>query len=318
MPDLGREALLRATEVGQRHVDAAIRAVADAQFSVIALDQLRALGLSDSGVRARVRRGALARLYRGVYAVGHASLRRQGAFMAAALAYGDDAALSHASAGANLGIRPSAATRIDITVRRSGRRAQPRIRLHRSATLVPADVEDVDGIPTTTVARTLLDLAEVIDEQGLAKAFDRAESLRILGLHALDEVIARNPGRHGLRPLRALLASIDPLAKRTRSELEDPFLALCADHRLLSPRVNHRLELEGVRIEVDSRWPERRLVAETDGWETHGTGRAFERDRRRDQLLLRADHRAVRFSWRQVLRDPDWVAETIRRALAAI
>lgn len=315
MPGVGREPLLIATKVGQRHTDAAIQAIADAQDGVIALDQLRALGLSDAGARARVRRGALVRLYRGVYAVGHRSLKREGHFMAAVLAYGHGSALSHASAAAHRGIRFSAATRIDVIVPRAGRRAQPGIRIHRSSTLTPADIELVDGIPTTTVARTLLDLAETLDQHALARAFDQAEILRVLDLRRLHEVIARNPGRHGLRPLQALLISLDPATHHARNDLEQAFIALCRDHGLAHPRVNDWLTLEGHMIEADFHWPDHRLIAETDGWETHGTRWAFERDRRRDQLLLRADYRTVRFTWRQVFDDPSWIAETLCGAL---
>ncbi len=112
------------------------------------------------------------------------------------------------------------------------------------------------------------------------------------------------------------MSSLDPHTKPTRNEFEDRFLALCKDSGLPRPKANDWLNVEGTWIEADFHWPEHRLVAETDGFETHRTRQAFERDRLRDQLLLRAHYRTVRFTWRQLLDDPAWVAETVRRGLA--
>ncbi|HEX6117570.1 MAG TPA: type IV toxin-antitoxin system AbiEi family antitoxin domain-containing protein [Solirubrobacterales bacterium] len=307
--------MLLATQLGQRPLDALIGEVAGRQHGVIAIAQLLALGLSSAGVRARVRRGALVGIHRGVYAVGHAPLTAEGRWMAAVLACGDGALLSHRTAAAHLGIRASESPWVDVTVPRSGRRPRRGIRLHRSTTLAPGDATVVDGIPCTSPARTLLDLAEVVAPESLARAVDRAETLRLLDLRALDNVMSRNPGRHALRPLRALLSSLAPQSTLTRNDFERRFLALSAEAGLPPPRPNDWLLLEGAWVQADFHWPEHRLVAETDGWETHGTRRAFERDRRRDQLLLRAGYRTVRFTWRQLRDDPAWVAETVRAAL---
>jgi hypothetical protein len=235
--------------------------------------------------------------------------------MAAVLACGPGAALSHASAAAHLGIRPSAATLIDVTSPKGTGRSLPGLRVHRSTSLVPQDISVVERIPTTTCARTLLDLAEVIHPEALANALDQAEILRIFDLAELEALLARNPGRHALAPLQALLSSFDPQSKLTRFELERRFLATCDQASLPTPKPNQWLQLEGTWIQADFLWRRERLVAETDGWQTHGTRQAFERDRSRDQLLLRAHYRTVRFTWRQLTDDPGLVIETVRAAL---
>jgi predicted transcriptional regulator of viral defense system len=303
------------SELVTRHLDAAIAAIAARQHGVISLDQLRALGLTASAIRARVRRGSLIRLHRGVYAVGHAAIKVEGHLMAAVLACGEGAVLSHRAAAAHLDLRRSDRARIDVTVPGAGTRAKKGIEIHRSRTLAPADVIRVENIPTTSVARTLLDLAEVVSAQALERAFDRAEFLQVLDMRALAEVMERNLGRRGLARLRALLSNLDPARGRTRTELERLFLTLCANAGLPRPLVNAHLLLEGDYIEADFHWPAYRLVAETDGWATHSTRRAFQRDRHRDQLLLRAGYRVVRFTWRDVIDNPAWVADTVRRGL---
>jgi len=316
MGDVGRNTPPTVAEFVQRHPEARIAALARRQHGVVSLAQLRALGLGDSAVRERVRRGSLARIHRGVYAYGHPVLRKEGIFLAAVLACGPGAVLSHRAAADLLGLWAGARARVDVTVPRGGGRSRPGIEIHRSK-LVPEERTEVQGIPTTTVARTLLDLAEVLTPRGLERAFDQAEILQLLDMRALEQVIERSQGRHALLPLRALLSSLDPQSKFTRSELERRFLALCADAGLPKPLVNATLELECEHLVVDFLWPRHRLVAETDGFESHRTRVAFHRDRRRDQLLLRAGFERVRFSWRDVLHDPAWVVETVQRGLAS-
>jgi hypothetical protein len=231
--------------------------------------------------------------------------------MAAVLACGPHAALSHAAAAAHLGIRPSAATVIDITSPTGAGRGLAGIRSHRSH-LAPEEITLVNGIPTTTCARTLLDLAEVVNREALAKAIDQAEIEGVFDLAELNDTMATNPGRRGLLPLRACLSSIDPQSKLTRSDFEHRFLSLMKEAGIPPPEVNAILTLEGQTLEVDFLWRHERLVVEADGWETHRTRRAFVRDRRRDQLLVRAQYRPIRITWHD---EPDLVIATIRAAL---
>jgi predicted transcriptional regulator of viral defense system len=202
-----------ATESAVRRLDEAIARLAARQHGVVALAQLVELGLSESGVRDRVASGRLHRLHAGVYAVGHRVLKRQGHWMAAVLACGGDAALSHRTAAAALGIRPTAQSRIEVT---SPRRCQrPGIHAH-VARLAPAELTVVDRIPCATVARTLLDLATVLDRQGLEKAINEAEILELFDLRAVGASLERAGPRRGTRALRKALADLDP-HKRKRA-----------------------------------------------------------------------------------------------------
>jgi predicted transcriptional regulator of viral defense system len=290
----------------------AIAALATRQHGVVALAQLVELGLSESAVRGRVAAGRLHRMHLGIYAVGHRILTPRGRWMAAALACGPGAVLSHRSAGALLGIRRSASSKIDVTAPR--RRRIAGIETHE-AQLASAETITVDGVPTTTVARTLLDLAAVLDRQSLEKAINEAEVLRLIDLKAVNATLERAGRRRGTAALRETLANLDPLQAQTRNELERRFLSLCRGAELPLPEVNAWLTVEGESLQPDFLWREHRLIVETDGFTTHSTRRAFERDRRRDLALLRAGYRTVRVTWRQVTSAPDEVIGALWAAL---
>ena len=315
MPAPGQIATKYRTELAHRGLEAEIAGLAARQHGVLALTQLRAFGLSPSAVRGRVAAGRLHRVHRGVYALGHPLLSTHGRWMAAVLACGTDAVLSHRSAAALWGLRPTARTAIDVfSPRRSGRTLEG-IDVHRATTLEASDVTCVDAVPCTTVARTLLDLASVLDHRSLHRAFERAEVLGALDLEAVDDLLGRSSGRPGTAALRAVVEE-DRVPEFTRSELERRFLALCRRARLPRPRVNAWIALEDGGVECDFVWTDERLIVETDGHETHGTRSAFERDRVRDQLLLVAGWRVIRFTWRQIVREPDAVAATMTALLA--
>lgn len=144
---------------------------------------------------------------------------------------------------------------------------------------------------------------------------ERAESLRVFDLRALHDVLARADGRRGAPRLREVLAHCDAAGGLARSELELRFLELCRAAAIPPPRVNPPIELNDSEPEVDFAWPEQRLIVETDGQETHGTRAAFERDRRRDQRLIRAGWGVVRFTWRQVVHEPQETTTTLRALL---
>lgn len=232
--------------------------LAAAQHGVVARRQLLEAGLTARKVDGRVARGELVLLHRGVYALGHRQLRRQGLWLAAVLAAGPGAVLSHRSAAALYAIRQSNRARIDVTAR--GRRGpQPGIELHHAPTLHADDVTVVEGIPVTTVARTLVDLATVLAPNHLTKAINEAERLRLFDLRAVEE--ARERVRHRTGPgharLTAALAEQRALATTlTRSVLEDAFLAAIRTAGIAIPRTNAPLH----GYEVDALWPAQRLV----------------------------------------------------------
>ena len=248
-------------------------------------ERLHSIGFSDTMIRDRIASGRLHRLYRGVYAVGHTVIPRDGRFLAAVLACGDGAALSHRSAAEVWGIRPSAATRIDVTVSHtSGVRSSERIVVHRSRRRYETVIRY--GILVTTPGQTLADLATALPRRQLEKALELAEAAR---LHVA--VPDDHPGAKRLAE-----AAAHDLGTTTRSPLEDAFLELCDAHGIPRPLVNAVVH----GYEVDFCWPELRLIVETDGFEHHGTRAAFERDRARDAALTARGWRVLRFSDGQV------------------
>ena len=292
----------------------AIGRLAERQHGVVSLGQLQSVGLTPSGVRSRVRRGPLTRIHRGVYAVGHGRLTMHGLWMAAVLACGPEALLSHRSAAGLLGVRPVNRTRADVTVTSSSVRPRGGIDVHRTSTLQDADVTVVDGIPCTSLARTLLDLAEVIDRRGVERAIDQAERLRLFDLQAVEDVLSRSDGRHGAPVVRAVLAEYAG-PTLTDQELEERFLAMCRAAGFAQPEVNSWIVLADGAVKADFLWRRERLVVETDGWASHGTRRAFVSDRRRDRRLRLAGWETCRFTWDEVVDDAAEVGATLRRLL---
>ena len=275
--------------VGMRQLtapdDHGLSNLAAAQHGVVNRSQLYDLGFDDAAIRRRCLSGRLHRLYRGVYAVGHTVMNREGRWLAAVMASGRGAALSHRSAASLWGIRPNAAPRIDVTVpHTSGVRSTSAIVIHRSRR--PVDTTTHDGIPVTTPGQTLADLATALPKRQLEKAVELAEAQR---LHVA--VPDDHPGAKRLAE-----ATAHDLATTTRSSLEDAFLELCDAHGIPRPLVNTLVE----GYEVDFCWPEDRLIVETDGFEHHGTRAAFERDRARDARLTALGWRVIRLTDAQV------------------
>jgi predicted transcriptional regulator of viral defense system len=294
-------------------LDVLIARLAERQHGVVSLPQLQFLGLSPRAVRNRVATGRLTRIHRGVYAVGHGRITLRGHWMAAVLAYGPTAVLSHRSAAALHGIRRDNRSKIDITLPSPSGKARPGIDAHRSTTLSAADVTKIDAIPCTTLARTLLDLADVVDHRSVERAVDQAEVLRVFDLRAVEEVLSRANGRRGAAVLKRVLAEYDGPALTDR-ELEERFFALCRSAALPKPAVNEWITLDGgVAYKPDFLWRAERLIVETDGWGSHGTRQAFEDDRRRDRRLSGAGWTVVRFTWRDVEHEPAEVTETLAR-----
>jgi Protein of unknown function (DUF559)/Transcriptional regulator, AbiEi antitoxin len=313
-PETSRYRTHSAQVPGERaaHRERAIQELAGRQHRLVSLPQLKVLGLTASAVRNRVAAGRLRRVHQGVYAVGLAPLSIEGVYMAAVLACGPKAVLSHRSAAAHLALRPSNRPIVDVTAPGRAGRGRKGIDVHRATGLEERDVTTVDGIPCTTVARTLLDLATTIDETALERAIEQAEKLRMFDLTAVIEVMERAGDRRGGPELRRALAAYTPEPAFTRSVLERRFLALCRAAEVPMPQANNATEGH----EIDFTWPDRRLIVEADSLRHHGTRAAFERDRRRDQRLTAAGWRVVRFTWRQIDEAPADVAASLRSLLA--
>jgi Protein of unknown function (DUF559)/Transcriptional regulator, AbiEi antitoxin len=292
-------------------LDRRLADLAARQHGVLSRAQLCALGVSGSAISRRVEAGRLHRVHRCVYAVGHPALGRDGRWMAAVLACGPRAVLSHAAAGALWQIRASDAELVDVTVAGSGRPRHAGLRIHRARTLRPDEVAIRRGIPVTSPARTILDLAPMLSERALERLLDRAELERVTDVRALDAIVRAKSGHRGCGPLRRVLAEHTPGTTVTRSPLEERMLALCRAHGLPRPLVNH--DVAGK--EVDFVFAEARLLVEADSWRYHRSREAFERDRERDALFARAGYRVLRFTDRQMKREPATVAATIAALL---
>jgi len=288
---------------GKPPVDQRLAALAARQHGLVGHGQLVELGLSSSAIGVWTKRRRLLRVHRGVYAVGHLALTRNGWFMAAVLACGEGAALSHFSAAVLWGILEDRGQLIHVTV--EGNRVCRGVIVHRS----PLKGQRVRrlGIVVTTPARTLVDLADVVHKRRtLERALDEAEYLD------LDwESMAPIQGRKGSGLLSSVLAVHEPGTTRTLSELEEQFLAFCAQHGFPRPAVNDSIE----GYLCDFVWREQRLIVETDGGRAHGTTRAQRRDPIKDADLQIAGWRVMRISSLRLLREPAAVRDQLARLL---
>ena len=246
-------------------------------------------------------------------------LGRNGRYMAAVLACGPEAVVSHTCAAALHEIRRTARTNIDVTIPGRSPRKHAGIDVHRSTTLTSDDVTTVHGIPCTAVARTILDLAQVIKGRPLERALDQAEILQLLDIAALLDQIERNKRRPAAKRLQAVLDQHYIGSTPTWSELEEALLAACRRAGLPIPEVNAWIDpgdSDPTAIRVDFVWRAQRVIVETDGHKTHHTRQAFEHDRLRDQRLIVAGWTVIRVTWRQLIQRPNEVTERLARLLA--
>jgi very-short-patch-repair endonuclease len=200
----------------------------------------------------------------------------------------------------------------DRTAQRS--HGTPNGQLHRTRSLSAEDITTLRGIPITTVARTLADLAAVLNTDQLERAVNQAEVLQLLDVNAVHAAIGRAPGRRGAKRLQVMLSA--PSAGPTESEMEERFLALCRRGGLPTPRLNRSLWIGGREIRPDALWPAHGLAVELDGGAVHRTAKAFEDDRRRDAALAAQGYVVVRFTWQRVTHDGGAVLDELRQILA--
>lgn len=293
--------------------DKALAVHARSQHGVLSVGQLQSAGLSPRAVRHRAATGRLTRVHTGIYAVGQPS--RAGRSMAAVLACGAGAVLSHQSAAALWGIGEDPG-QVHVTVVSRHGRSRPGIVVHRVSDLDVYDLTAWDGLPCTSLARTVLDLAAAVDRRRLERAIDRAETLRIFDLDALNDVLHRNRGRRGTPALASVLASYGG-PEISRSEAEERLLATIGAAGLQRPRVNAWIGLsDGGGYEADFLWPDARLIVEVDGRAFHARRRAFEHDRRRDRRLALAGFETRRYSAAELASDPGRVVTEIRAFLS--
>lgn len=253
----------------------------------------------------RLRIGRLHRLHRGVYAVGYVPPSPHSRSLAAVLACGPGAVLSHESAAGLWGFGRARHDQVHVTARRAHHLHG--VRVHRSRTLAAADRTVHYGIPVTSPARTLLDLAGVLSDTALARAVNEARLARLVRPDTLRALVERSPGRATNR----LTALVERPGGPTRSEFEDAFLRFLERHGLPRPQVNGTV----AGHEVDVHWPDQKLAAELDSRAFHDTRHAFEADRDRDADLLVAGYRVIRITWDRLQRRDAREAERLRKLL---
>ncbi len=274
------------------------------------------MGLGKRAIEVRLERAWLHPIGRGVYAVGHSAIGMKGRWMAAVLAGGDGAVLSHRSAGQLWRLLPRSAAYLPEVVRSGGWRSRPGLVAHRLE-LQPDEISVVDGIPVTSVPRTLLDLASLLDRRGLEKALNEAEVRELTDRLSIPDLLERYPRRRGSTALRALLGDDSTIRGVTREALEERFVAFVDDHGLPRPRLNAAIAAGGRFFQADCLWGEAKLIVELDGRAAHGTPRAFESDRERDRLLLVDGWSVMRVTWRQLRDDAAEIAADLRKLLEA-
>jgi len=299
--------------IDRRHdegvLDTRLAALAGGQHGVVSRAQVRALGLGSAGVDMRVRRGALHVVHRGVYAVGHPAVASDGLRMAAVLACGPGAALSHVSAAALLAIRETVSALHDVTART--RASRPGLRVHRAA-LDPRDVTTVRGIPVTAPARTLIDLADVLTADATGRAFEEAIRRNLVTPADMADALTRHPGRRALPLLTEQLSRHLPGIQRTRSELEQAFVRLVATYDI-TPRPAINAHVAG--YEVDACWPSHRVAVELDSLAFHRTRAAMRRDYDKGLALTNAGWHVLRLDWEQVTARAATTAATVEGLL---
>jgi very-short-patch-repair endonuclease len=284
-----------------------LQALAGRQHGIVKRKQVREAGLSREGVRRRVKAGWLVPLHDGVYAVGHMALTDKSHLVAAVYACGEDALASHRAAGKLWGILRGTQP-IEVTGPRS-REVAKGFTLHRSRCLDDEDRALIDNIPATSLARTLVDLADVLTERRLADAVHEAEVKRLFDLRQIERVLDRLPGRKGRHKLARVLAAYRDVQPFTRSQRERFVLRMCEDYGVTRPEAN--VWIGG--HEVDFYWPEAKLILEFDGSAVHRTTKAFYEDRQRDRALAAQGIHVVRATDRD---DPATLARELNTILS--
>jgi very-short-patch-repair endonuclease len=295
--------------------DLSIGVLADLQHGVVARWQLLLLGFSPDQIDCRLLSGHLLRVYRGVYAVGRRDLTKEGRWMAAVLACGEDAVLSHRSAIALWGLRPPTGHAIDVTDPTRSRNGHRGITVHRSRSLHEDDRTVRLGIPVTSVHRTILDFAETAPAQQVRLAIEMADRKEFYNGYAMAELLARSPGRRGTKPLKAVLTAMRGAdTPMPRSELEKRLhAAIREDEDIPEPQTNVIVEGE----DCDLVWMKQRLIVEVDAYLWHKTRKDFESNRRRDTKLQLAGFRVMRPTDRRIEHELPAVIRDVKRMLAA-
>jgi uncharacterized protein DUF559 len=284
-----------------------IAELAMSQHGAVAHRQLVRGGLRAGAIQRLIAAGWLHPLHKGVYAVGHRGISWLGRCSAVVLASGPGAVLSHPPAAGLWEVRRTSSPVLHVTVPRP--RHGPRgVKVHRVRSLHPEDVAEIDGIPVTGLARTLLDNAELLAIRQTVRMIEEAERRLVFDLGALERLLARSHGRHGVKPLRAALAQLNGEPARVNSDWERDLIDFCDDHDIPRPELN--VIVKG--YEVDALWRRAKLIVELDSWSHHRGRTAFENDRAKLATLQLAGYVVLPITWRRLEREPEEVARQIK------
>jgi very-short-patch-repair endonuclease len=294
-------------------LDRRVATLAGRQHGVVGRWQLHELGLSDQMIKTRIAHGGLGRLHRGVYAVGHRAITIESRWMAAVLAHGPEAVLSHRSAGQFWGLYPR--SRIEPEVTCPGSRKTKRGIVTHCGSLPGDEVVRARGIPVTTVPRTMFDLAAVLEDREVERAWNEMEVRGYTDQLSVPHLLERYPGRQGSSVLARLANPKTLPVGITRNDFEEAFLALVDRHGLPRPRMNAHLALRGRFYEIDCLWERERVAIELDGGAVHMTKKAFHDNRERDRILTAEGYTATRITWDHLHQTPTEVAGDLRLIL---
>jgi very-short-patch-repair endonuclease len=288
--------------------------LADRQHGVVSRVQLLGLGCGRRWIQLRIDTGRLHPIHLGVYAVGHRAITREGRWMAAVLASGPNAVLSHWSAAALWSVRPNSRASIDVTVSHRSRSSNL---IHRHVSRVPPDERGAKGgIPVTSVPRTIFDLAATEDADAVISMLREAEFHNLWDRLSLWHLLERYPGKRGSRKVRLAIERLrEEPSGRKRSKLEERFAPFLRRHSLPLPRFNDSILLGTKRYQVDCHWSGTGQIVELDGWEGHRTKSAFREDRARDRILRVAGYAVTRLTWNQLDDEPEAIAADLRALL---
>ena len=290
--------------------NAVVAWVAERQLAVITTRQLHTAGVPRGSREWRMASGSLHPRYRGVYLVGHPIPVPGAIELAAVLACGKRAFVSHRSAAVLWGLVKTPGDTVDVTVVRRRCRSRAGLRVHRVDDLSAADRGQQRGIPVTAPARTLIDFTSTSGAEEAERVIAEAFALKLVTEPEVRAAVERAPGRAGVAQVRAILGQPGG-PKRTRSGGERAMLRLIRAARLPTPRTNYPV----AGFTADFCWPEQRLIVEVDGYPYHSARAAFERDPRRDIVHTNAGYDVLRFTARQLEDEPLYVAAVIARAL---
>jgi len=287
-------------------VERAIAALSEASGGHVTREQLRGLGLSANQIEHRLRRGSLIAVFRGIYAVGHLPTTWHDRALGALLACGPEALLGHSAASYIWAILTKAPKVLELTLPTDRR---PRgLRIHVCRTLTPADSAVRDGLPVTSPALTLLQMAPRLEPKRLKRAVNDLRIQHLLTLEELADIVSRFPRHAGARRLRPLTEQ-DP--GPTRSQLEDAFVNLIARYGLPQPKLNVKV----AGYEVDAYFEDEGLIVELDGYTFHRTKDSFESDRARDARILATGIPTMRITYDRLTKRPQIEARLLKQAL---